>query len=40
MSKIEALEIFTYYKNEIENELDKKIKVIRSDRGGVGFFLN
>ena len=33
-SKDEALENFMHYKNEVENQLDKKIKVIRSDRGG------
>ncbi|XXG85845.1 hypothetical protein AAC387_Pa11g0861 [Persea americana] len=33
-SKDEALEMFKNYKNEVENQLDKKIKVIRSDRGG------
>ena len=26
--------MFKHYKNEVENQLDKKIKVIRSDRGG------
>ena len=33
-SKDEALEKFILYKNEVENQLNKKIKVIRSDRGG------
>lgn len=33
-SKDEALEMFKHYKIEVENQLDKKIKVIRSDRGG------
>lgn len=33
-SKDEALEMFKNYKNEIENQLGRKIKVIRSDRGG------
>jgi len=33
-SKVEALEIFEHYKNTIENQLNKKIKVITSDRGG------
>ena len=33
-SKDEALETFTNYKNEVENQLSKKIKVIRSNRGG------
>ena len=33
-SKDEALEKFMYYKNEVENQLGRKIKAIRSDRGG------
>ena len=33
-SKDEALEMFKHFKNEVENQLDQKIKVIRSDRGG------
>ena len=33
-SKDEALEMFQYFKNEVENQLDRKIKVIRNDRGG------
>ena len=33
-SKDEALETFQHFKNEVENQLDRKIKVIRSDRGG------
>ena len=33
-SKDEALEAFTNYKNEVENQLSKNIKAIRSDRGG------
>jgi hypothetical protein len=33
-SKDEALEMLKYYKNKVENQLDKKIKVIRSDRDG------
>ena len=33
-SKDEALDMFKYYKNEVENQLGKKIKAIRSDRGG------
>ena len=33
-SKEDALEMFQHFKNEVENQLDKKIKVIRSDRGG------
>jgi hypothetical protein len=26
--------MFKYYKNEVRNQLNKKIKVIKSDRGG------
>ena len=33
-SKDETLEMFQHFKNEVENQLDRKIKVIRSDRGG------
>ena len=33
-SKDDALEMFQHFKNEVENQLDRKIKVIRSDRGG------
>jgi len=33
-NKDEALEMFKYYKNKVENQLDRKIKVIRSDRDG------
>ena len=33
-SKDEAIEKFGLYKNEVENQLDNKIKVLRSDRGG------
>lgn len=33
-SKDEALEKFVLYKQEVENQLNKKIKVVRSDRGG------
>ena len=32
--KDEALEKFMHYKNEVENQLGRKIKAIRSDRGG------
>jgi len=32
--KDEALEMFKHYKNEVENQLNKKIKVMRSDRDG------
>ena len=33
-SKDEALEKFMHYKNEVENQLGRKIKAIRRDRGG------
>ena len=33
-SKDEAIEKFFLYKNEVENQLNKKIKVLRSGRGG------
>ena len=33
-SKDEEIEKFVLYKNEVENQLNKKIKVLRSDRGG------
>ena len=33
-SKDEAFDKFVLYKNEIENQLNKKIKVLRTDRGG------
>ena len=33
-SKDEAIKAFMQYKNEVENQLNKKIKVLRSDRGG------
>ena len=33
-SKDEAIEKFVLYKNDVENKLNKKIKVLRSDRGG------
>ena len=32
--KDEAIEVFKHYKNEVENQLGKIIKAIRSDRGG------
>ncbi|GKA36304.1 pol polyprotein [Tanacetum coccineum] len=34
ISKCEALNMFKTYKAEVENQLDKKIKILRSDRGG------
>ena len=33
-SKGEAIEKFVLYKHEVENQLNRKIKVLRSDRGG------
>ena len=33
-SKDKAIEKFVLYKNEVENQLNKKIKVLRSDQGG------
>ena len=33
-SKDEAIDKFVLYKNEVENQLSRKIKVLRSDRGG------
>ena len=33
-SKDEAIEKFSLYKKEVENQLNKKIKVLWSDRGG------
>ena len=33
-SKDEAIDAFKKYKNEVETQLNKKIKMIRSDRGG------
>ena len=33
-SKDETIEKFVLYKNEVENQLNKKIKVLRSNRGG------
>ncbi|GKB54981.1 retrovirus-related pol polyprotein from transposon TNT 1-94 [Tanacetum coccineum] len=33
-SKDEAIDKFVLYKTEVENQLGKKIKVVRSDRGG------
>jgi hypothetical protein len=32
-NKDEAFEMFKYYKNKVENQFNKKIKVIRSDKG-------
>ena len=32
--KDEAFDMFLSYKTKVENQLDKKIKRIRSDRGG------
>ncbi|GJW80273.1 retrovirus-related pol polyprotein from transposon TNT 1-94 [Tanacetum coccineum] len=33
-TKDEALNMFKTYKDEVENQLDKKIKILRSNRGG------
>ena len=33
-NKDEAMNVFIKYKNEVENQLSKKIKRLRSDRGG------
>ena len=33
-SKDEAIEKFVLYKTKVENQLNKKIKALRSDRGG------
>ena len=33
-SKDEAINAFKQYKIEVENQLNKKIKMIRSDKGG------
>ena len=33
-SKDEAIEKFVLYKIEVENQLNKKFKVLRSDKGG------
>ena len=33
-SQDEAIDAFKQYKIEVENQLNKKIKMIRSDRGG------
>ncbi|GKG17174.1 pol polyprotein, partial [Tanacetum coccineum] len=32
--KDEAIDKFVLYKTEVENQLGRKIKVVRSDRGG------
>ena len=36
-TKDEALHYFKIYKAEVENQLEKKIKRVRSDRGGEYF---
>ena len=33
-NKEEARDVFIKYKNEVENQLSKKIKSLRTDRGG------
>ena len=35
--KDEAFNIFKYYKSEVENQKEKKIKIFRNDRGGEYF---
>jgi transposase InsO family protein len=37
LTKDEALDYFTIYKAEVENQLERKIKHLRSDRGGEYF---
>lgn len=32
--KSQSLDVFEIYKVEVENQLDKRIKVVKSDRGG------
>ena len=39
-NKDEVSEKFSIYKSEVENQLNKKIKRIRSDRGGEYFLIN
>ena len=36
-TKDEALDYFKIYKTEVENQLERKIKCLRSDRGGEYF---
>ena len=36
-TKDETFEMFKHYKSEVENQKEKKIKVLRSDRGGEYF---
>jgi transposase InsO family protein len=36
-TKVEALHYFKAYKAEVENQLERKIKWLRSDRGGEYF---
>ena len=33
-SKDEVIDMFKHYKNGVENQLSKKIKILRSDKGG------
>jgi hypothetical protein len=37
-TKDETLDYFKIYKAEVENQLERKIKCLRSDRGGEYFF--
>jgi hypothetical protein len=34
--RLKVLDKFKIFKAEVENQLDKKIKIVRSDRGGEG----
>ena len=38
-SEYKTFEMFKYYKNKVENQRDKKLKVIKSDRGCCNPFL-
>ena len=37
-NKSETFNVFKVYKAQVENQLSKKIKVLKSDRGGEYFF--
>ena len=34
MEKSQAINVFEIYNNEVERQLDKKVKIVRFDRGG------
>ena len=36
-NKDESFDMFKRYKTEVENQKDKRIKIVRSDRGGEYF---